>query len=198
MTNATKLHFGEFIEGGYYAGTINLNGEHVGIVVAAKADGETSLRWGEPGNDINAKSCFDGAANTAAMAQHNSELAQWARQLNINGYSDWYIPSRDELELCYRNLKPTDEKNWCSYRDGENPNSVPPGLFYSDDDPAQTTAPNFKHGAAEHFDDAWYWSSTQCSANTAFVQVFADGGQNGDHKSNTSRARAVRRFKIIN
>lgn len=46
----------------------------------------------------------------------------------------------------------------------------------------------------ELFAKRWHWSSTQCSADSAFIQVFDGGGQLTGRKSLTGRARAVRRF----
>jgi len=47
----------------------------------------------------------------------------------------------------------------------------------------------------ELFQSAWYWTSTQISADAAWYQGFDDGTQNGSAKSGELRARAVRRFK---
>ncbi len=41
--------------------------------------------------------------------------------------------------------------------------------------------------------DAWYWSSTQCSPDGAWIQAFVDGYQYDGHKGTEYRARAVRR-----
>ncbi len=45
----------------------------------------------------------------------------------------------------------------------------------------------------ELFASAWYWSSTQCSPNLAWLQTFSDGVQSSGLKGNELRARAVRR-----
>ncbi|WP_213662827.1 DUF1566 domain-containing protein [Stutzerimonas stutzeri] len=45
----------------------------------------------------------------------------------------------------------------------------------------------------ELFAGAWYWSSTQYSPDTAWIQDFDDGDQGDDHKDYEHRARAVRR-----
>lgn len=186
---------GDFIEGGFFAGVININGQLFGIAVAPKAEGEKEpTTWGKLDQHIEAASCYDGAANTAAMAEAGSELAQWALGLNINGYSDWYIPSRDELELIYRNLKPTQKENWASFRDGDNPSSAPAGYPYTKTEPARTTAPNFQNGEAEAFEESWYWASTQYSADGAWLQDFVNGYQLYVRKDDQGRARAVRRF----
>ncbi len=44
--------------------------------------------------------------------------------------------------------------------------------------------------------DDWYWSSTQYSADSAWIQDFGDGGQDYALKGSTGRARAVRRIEI--
>ena len=46
------------------------------------------------------------------------------------------------------------------------------------------------------FKPGWHWTSTQYSANGAFVQYFSDGRQDSHHKGNAYRVRAVRRFLI--
>jgi len=45
----------------------------------------------------------------------------------------------------------------------------------------------------ELFEDAWYWSSTQYSPSSAWIQGFDDGDQYYGHKGIEYRARAVRR-----
>ena len=138
---------------------------------------------------------FDGLSNTQAMAEAGSELAKWALALNINGQNDWYLPSRDELELLYRHFKPTDEENYV-YRSGDNPSSLPVGYPYALHLPGKTPVELFREGSSEALEDALYWSSTQYSAINAWYQYFYDGDQNLANKGNTGRARAVRRIKI--
>ncbi len=130
------------------------------------------------------------------MAEAGSALAQWALGLDIGGFTDWYLPSRDELELLYRAFKPTADENF--RLSGDNPSSVPPGYAYSIDTPPQTPHEAFRKGGAEAFEALWYWSSTQGSPRFAWGQVFAVGSQSYDDKGYEARARAraVRRFLI--
>lgn len=183
--------------GGFYAGRINIEGEQYAIIVAPKAAGEVEAAWHKDATAANSISFFDGLANTKAMAEAGSELAQRMLSMSIYGLSDWYLPSRDELEICYRNLKPTNDSNYC-YR-GDNPSSVPPGYAYSRDLPAQTVDAAFQAGGAEAFEPEWYWTSTQYAGNPdyAWVQVFNGGSQDDGHHSSEYRARAVRRVLII-
>lgn len=189
--------FGTILEGGFYAGRIRLADGEYAIIVAPKVEGEhADAAWGKVKRVEDAMSVFDGLANTKAMAEAGSKLAQWALDLSIGGQTDWYLPSRDELELCYRNLKPTTQENWC-YR-GDNPSSVPPGYAYLPDAPAQSEVAAFRSGGAEAFDDTFYWSSTQSAGGSgcAWGQYFGNGGQGGGRKDVRCRARAVRRLKI--
>ena len=190
--------FGTILEGGFYAGRIRVGEQEFSIIAAPKAEGEhkdTALNASLK-RVSGALSFFDGLANTKAMAEAGSKLAKWAQGLAIGGHSDWYIPSRDELELCYRNLKPTREENWC-YR-GDNPSSVPVGYAYMPDAPKQTDVEAFREGGADAFDDVWYWSSTQCAGNVSYAwfQSFSGGYQDYYRKDGDCRCRAVRRVPI--
>lgn len=190
---------GAAFEGGFYAGRFQINGKQYALIVAPKAAGETSGKWGEYGADIEAaRSCFDGHANTLAMAETGSDLAKWALGLNIGGYADWYIPSRDELEILYRNLKPTDDENDCSFRDGDNASSLPAGYPYTEESPSQTAAEVFQAGQQEAFEPRWHWASTQSSPPNAWLQTFHGGSQTNDLKRTELRARAVRKILISN
>ncbi|WP_225548159.1 Lcl domain-containing protein [Chromobacterium violaceum] len=186
-------------EGGFYAGQIRVDDAIFALIVSPKAQGETDMLWGEYGRDIpNARSCFNGLENTKAMSEAGSELAKWALELSINGHADWYIPSRDELEMLHRAFKPTSEENCCSFRDGDNASSLPAGYPYTELEPAKTSVSAFQEGGTEAFADIWYWSSTQCSPDNAWTQDFDAGGQSTHRKYLELRARAVRKILISN
>lgn len=196
MTDIQLPEIGQPFEGGFYTGKMMIDGR-LAVIVSASKQHELRGVWGEYGQDVKgAKSTFDCVANTQAMAEAGSEIAKQVQALTINGFSDWAIPSRDAVELQYRHLKPTTQENYCSWRDGDNPSSVPPGHIYTEESPAQTTADAFKEGGDEAFEAAWYWTSTQYSAYDAYVQDFGGGGQNHTGKTSERRVRPVRRLFI--
>ena len=123
------------------------------------------------------------------------------------------MPARDELELCYRNLKPTTTSNSTSARSlsgitypegndvsgdtmGVNRNSDPTGAAYTSGSPAQTTAASFITGGAEAFAADVYWSSTEYSSTFAWFQNFTSGVQNDTNKTNSYYVRAIRRLPV--
>jgi hypothetical protein len=161
--------------------------------ITAGAAHELSGAWGEYGEKIEGADSFTNSrANTEAMAAASSELAQQVLALDIGGFNDWAIPARDVQELQYRHFKPTTETNWQYGRSGDNPNSEPVGLLYTEESPAQTMLAAFQEGGAEAFKDTWYWSSSQRSANNAFLMYFDDGYQDLYGKGSELRVRPVR------
>ena len=171
-------------------------GELFGLIVSPKAGDLPDAPWIKPSADVpGAASYFDGAANTVAMGEAGCPHAKLVQKLDIGGFTDWYLPSRDELEILYRVFKPTTETNY-TFRSGENPSALPPTHAYRDELPLQTAVQSFQAGQAEAFEDAWYWSSTQYSRNDAWGQLFVGGFQYTGGKSFEGRARAVRRLPI--
>jgi len=200
ITTTALPAIGAPLAGGFFAGQIRIAGQNFALIVAPKAEGEHApAQWGEYGKDVpGAKSYFDGLANTNAMAEAGSELAQWARGLRLGGFEDWYLPSQDELEIIYRNLKPTTEENHVYNRSGMNLSAVEPTRPYTLEAPAQTEALAFREGGAEAFDDNWYWSSTQHASDSdcAWFQDFDYGDQHCNSTNRKLRARAVRRLPL--
>jgi hypothetical protein len=186
--------------GGFFVARYLIGTEIYALVVSPKAEGELKdTKWSRivlQGVD-GAQSFFDGLANTEAMISAvDSDAASWTRELRIGDFGDWYIPSRDELELCYRAFKPGTEENFCG--SGDNPSALPATWPYSRTTPAQTSVEAFKAGGAEAFEETWYWTSTQYAGleSSAWCQLFYTGSQYYHHKANELRARAVRRVKI--
>ncbi|WJM93406.1 DUF1566 domain-containing protein [Pseudomonas brenneri] len=161
--------------------------------ITAGAEHELVGKWGEYGVKIEGADSFtDSLANTHAMAAAGSELATKVLALSIGGYNDWAIPARDVQELQYRHFKPTTEENWANSRNGDNPNSEPVGLLYSEEEPVQSIHPEFQEGGPEAFRDTWYWSSSQRSAYYAFDMSFDDGSQTTSDEYDELRVRPVR------
>ena len=197
---------GQAFGGGFYAGDISVAGNSVAshyLVVAPLSTGQTTNQWkntrtATPGAD----SDIDGPQNTADMvADGNSTVYPCAHFCNnavIGGFSDWYMPAKNELEVCYFNLKPTTTSNNTSV--GINPNAVPARASnYTSGNPAQTSAAAFQSGGAEPFVAVRYWSSTEVSAAYARLQNFLTGDQfnfTAYGKSLSYRVRAVRRVAV--
>ena len=106
------------------------------------------------------------------------------------------MPAKNELEVCYYNLKPTTSSNNTS--SGTNTNAVPSrGSNYTAGTPAQTSATDFKDTGTEDFAANRYWSSTDTSASYALAQDFDDGLQNPNFmKTDSYRVRAIRRVAV--
>jgi len=77
-----------------------------GLVCAPSDQG--SFQWGCNGTNISTSTAFGtGMANTLAIVNGCSQrpiAASVCNDLVLNGYDDWYLPSRDELSLMYQNL----------------------------------------------------------------------------------------------
>lgn len=201
----TLPNVGDSYEGGYFAGLISHtadgNATH-GLIVAPAATGynsQSTLQWKTSNTSTSGTSSeYDGAANTANMADASHPAANYCAGLSIGGYSDWYLPARYELEIAYYNLKPTTTNNNTSF--GTNAYSVPArGSNYTTGDPAQTSVAAFQSGGAEAFVASFHWSSTEVSSTSAWGLDFHDGFQYGGsdlYKTLSFYVRAFRKFAL--
>jgi len=105
-------------EGGIYAGV--MRGEDGGsdyhlIVPTQEEAYAKAIEWGAQGVDEpGAKHMRDGYANTTALVDSESDhpAAEWAAALEIDGHSDFYLPSRAELRLIWVNVPELFEDGW--------------------------------------------------------------------------------------
>jgi hypothetical protein len=138
---------------------------------AAPTSSEFNAIWGEwldiPGtqtgigagrNNTNLIVDFQGGSSEPGTA------AQRCVALIINGYSDWFLPSKEELNLMYERLhlqgigdfgQPTNDEWWMNW---------------------------------------WYWSSSQDDDDHAWNQSFDDGYQGHNYKDTEYKVRAIRAF----
>jgi hypothetical protein len=171
-------------------------------VVGPVASAQSSLiKWKNANSaTAGADSVINGPQNTADMvADGNATVypaAHFCNDLVIGGFSDWYMPAKNELEVCYYNLKPTTASN--ATISGINPNAVPARASnYTAGTPAQTSATDFQDTGAEDFTGGDYWSSTEASVYNANTQNFTFGRQDNDTpKASNYRVRAVRRVAV--
>jgi hypothetical protein len=207
---------GEAFGGGFYAGNIVEGGTEYFIIVAPKSSGQISNKQFKTSNTAApsaTQTLNNGPAASSSMNSAAYPAAQFCEGLTIGGFSDWYLPSRDELELCYRNLKPTTTANSTSDRQkstitypegndlladtmGVNHNSNPTGAAYTSGTPSQTSVTAFITGGTEAFLSNAYFSSSEFSGTDAWIQGFVNGFQGGADKNNSLRVRAVRRVPV--
>jgi hypothetical protein len=206
---------GEEFGGGYFAGYISHTADgsptHA-LIVAPKATGATgtgytlttNLGWKTTNTGTaGTGSAFDGAANTAAMvtagiADHPA--ANFCVNLSIGGFTDWYLPSRFEMDIAYFNLKPNTQANDTLW--GINDYSVPKRTINNTATyPRQTTLTAF-NTTSEAFAANNHWSSTEASVNGAWRLSFSSGGQviassaTGPGKNNAAPVCAFRRIAL--
>jgi hypothetical protein len=194
---------GSAFGGGFFAGQISTAGNGIAdynLIAAPQSSGETNVQWKTTGTTTaGTTSVIDGPANTAAMiaaGAANHPAADFCNGLSIGSFSDWYMPAKNELEVCYFNLKPNTTNN--STSSGTNTNAVPSrGSNYTVGTPAQTAATDFQTGNTQAFTIFFvYFASTEFSATDAWRQVFSSGGQAGTNKDFSQAVRAVRRAAV--
>jgi hypothetical protein len=191
---------GSAYEGGFFAGQISTAGNGVAdynLVIAPVSSGENSSKQWKTSNTSTSgtSSDIDGPTNSANMNNASHPAAEFCEGLTIGGFSDWYMPAKNELEVCYYNLKPTTVVN--NTGSGTNPNAVPSrGSNYTSGTPAQTSATDFQAGNTEAFSGAVYWPSTEDSSSTAWEQSSNNGLQTTNLKGTNRSVRAVRRVAV--
>lgn len=94
-------------QGGIYIGIkATPDGKAFHLVAAIGEHELEDQTWGEYGKRIEgADSYHDGRANTEAMAAAGSELAQKILALDIDGHTDWALPSQADGHLLAANAK---------------------------------------------------------------------------------------------
>jgi len=200
------------------------------VIVAPKATGEnTSIKYKNTATDAPSAcgTLTEGRKATLAMVAAGTDTiypaAHWCNNLSISGKADWYLPARDELELCWRNLKPStdvnytaadrpnsspiDYKNLGSFGDvasthGTNNNTIPQGSAYEPLVPSQVASgKNFRIGESEAFvyPSAGYLTSSENNTSNVWFQNWSDsisGRQSAVDKTGNLLVRAVRRSII--
>jgi len=193
---------GQAYGGGYYAGQIGVSGTATHYLVVgpvSSAQLSSSQYKNVASATVGATSTIDGPQNTLDLvADGNATVypsAHFCNDLTVGAFSDWYMPAKNELEVCYYNLKPDTVNNNTS--SGINPNAVPARASnYTTSDPAQTSSADFRTTGAEKFSSAYYWGSTSISGAGASAQTFFVGTQYTYNKAAFIRVRAVRRVAV--
>ena len=202
------LAIGSAYGGGFFAGQISTTANGVAthnLVICDVTVGQFyGKTWGPSPVSTSATSVIDGPANSAALAALGAsyQAATFCEAINTGGYTDWYMPAQNELEVCYYFLKPSTTDNFVY--NGENANAVSPepiSTAYTSSVPGQTTATNFRTGASsQEFASGTYWTSTEYDATYAWYQHFGGGQisrQNYNSKGVSSYyVRAVRRVAV--
>ncbi len=175
---------GDFIQGGivFYLD----EAEGFGLVAALEdlSEGANMGEWGVSegyewaclGSSVSGANATDigaGYQNTVDIILQNCltvnggvSAAQAAFNYEWEGYTDWYLPSKAELNEMYNSIG-----------DGGLYGNV--GSFYSLD------------GST-----SWYWSSSETASNYAWNIAFNSGYNSQNGKSNSNRVRAIRTFQI--
>jgi hypothetical protein len=169
--------YGKTYQGGLIAYLDIVNG--TGLIAAA-TDQSAGMQWtltAYHSTLIGASAQFTtlGNANTVSIvgqagvpASGVNYAAYLCDTLTLGGNTDWYLPSKDELNYLWENLADSD---------GDDFNSGP-------------TDPNNLGGFANFV----YWSSTEYGNGSAWRQYFLSGLQFGNGKNGTGSVRAVRAF----
>lgn len=196
---------GSALGGGFFAGQISTAGNGIAdynLVIGPKASAQDVKQFKTTNTGGDPTSNIDGPTNSSTMNNAQHPAALFCEALTIGGFSDWYMPAKNELEVCYFNLKPSTNSN--NESSGVNPNAVPArASTYTAGTPARTSATDFQAGGSEAFDTAApnrdYWMSSQYTPSPTYngwSTKFLDGFQYYNTKSAYIKVRAVRRVAV--
>ncbi|MGY8868063.1 MAG: Lcl domain-containing protein, partial [Methylophagaceae bacterium] len=175
LAGTNQLTIGDNYQGGI---VFYLDGNGGGLIAASSDQRDLSqprAQWGCDGTSISGADgtgIGSGNQNTIDILNGCSTTgtaADICANLTLGGFSDWFLPSRDEINLIWQNLADSDG------------NGVNTGQ----------SDPNNIGG----FDNSYYWSSTESDNNNAWVQSFINGSWGGGNsKASSHKVRAVRAF----
>ena len=102
-------------QGGIFIATKALSNSKTAYLIAAIGQHELEdQEWGNYGKKIEgADSYHDGLSNTQAMAEAGSELAKRVLALDIDGHTDWHLPSQADMHLIAGNAKHLMQQDEC-------------------------------------------------------------------------------------
>ena len=179
--------------------------------------GDTETAWSETNTAISVSggqlTTYDGLANTNYLLGLTDtkyppiDFIRSLRELELDGYDDWYIGSKYEMEVIYYNLKPTTDNNTTVASSQDNSYSVPQrtSANYTTSSPAQTSVTAFQSGGAQAFDSETstgfiYYTSSPASTSAANGKSFTATGiaagynyDSGQKYSENGLTRAIRR-----
>ena len=104
---SVPFELGQFRDGGYvYFITGSFPNQKI-LIAAAEEAPVSTLSWGCSGINVTTTAdLFSGSLNTQNILAACSETnigARYCDTLDSNGFSDWYLPSKDELNQLYIN-----------------------------------------------------------------------------------------------
>ena len=144
-----------------------------GGLIAAPSNQPTAAVWGCYGESIGGTGSAVGTGNQNTInievgCTTTGTAADICANLTLGGHSDWFLPSKDELNLMWTNLADSDG-------DGKN------------------TGPSDPNNLGDFAVD-FYWSSTEPDSSNAWLKSFDNGSQGNATKAAKFVVRAVRAF----
>jgi hypothetical protein len=188
----TGMVLGEPWDGGYYAGDISADGSgaatHHLILAPRSTVVERAWKTSDSIDEGLNYSRIDGSGICNAAGSNSSYPAMaYCHELNVNGFSDWYLPAQAELEVIARNLSPftasTNNANVSADLQtfGWNPWGVSGSTgAYADPHPRCVNS-RWWAEAPEAFLLGTYWCSTQCGGPPwpNYGEVWSSLGESG-------------------
>lgn len=179
------VEVGDPFMGGYYIGLYSLTGNNVPthfLILADKAYETSYTTWSPEGyvSTTHATNNYDGWYNTNLLNDANSPICQSVRNLNIGGYTDWYIPSIYEMWTILEPIKYIFANDNTS---GINPYKFPKQTTNWNDASLVTTYRSpWGDGNTQRMNGGYnyYWTSTEASStqqksvNSIYMTVFND------------------------
>ncbi len=122
LSSATPIAIGDSYGGGTVACLTSGGGE--ANLIAATTDNDTNLDWGVRGLETGAQSDTDGVTNTTTIVNmltgaiglpEASYAAGICSTYESDGFTDWFLPAKDQLNCLYENRVAVDGFNTGTY-----------------------------------------------------------------------------------